>query len=461
MNQIISEIETINFQSHKSVRLELDAFTAFVGPSSAGKTVVERALSWVFYNDWDASYPNDSALPTTVRLKTASGYTIIRQRLGDKNTAKIVPPGAVEDDVQWFKDFGDEIPGVFDVINARPLSVGKVKLDLNFSRQDPDAKGQAKVFLIGESKPAKAQLLGRLYGAHVVNTMLRLMSKDKLDQGKRLKELEKDAAAARARLADYADLPAHEAALQRAERAQTDLGLIVGLKARIQQLRADFEAISGRRWLTRFDFAGLNARLAAYADLAGLRRQVRALIAEAAALRPRRWLLAADLAGVKKRLENVNDLVTLRGKISALTLSAKGLEGRRWLLKADLTGVRGRLALLADLHGLAARAAAAAAAERELRGRRVYSVDVPALKTRVTQLAELRDLKTRLWKNVTDTVALVGPRADLSRKLHDAQDHFRQELFAGGECPMCGADSPEVDPKEAYARIAQLTGAMK
>ncbi len=461
MSQIISQIETINFQSHKHVVLTLEPFTAFVGPSSAGKTVVERALSWVFYNDWDASYPNDSGQPTIVRITTPAGYTIIRQRLGDKNTAKIVPPGAVEDDVQWFKDFGDEIPGVFDIINARPLTVGKVKLDLNFSRQDPDSKGQAKVFLIGESKPAKAQLLGRLYGAHVVNTMLRLMGRDKLDQGKRLKELEKDAAAARARLSDYADLPAHETALLSAERAQAALGALLGLKTRIQQLRADFEAISGRRWLTRFDFATLSLRIGRLGELASLRRQVAGLVADAAALRPRRWLLAADLGRPKKTLENIVLLSQLRDKISALTLSGKAIEGRRWLLKADLAATRDRVALLAELRGLAARAAAVAAAAEDLRGRRVYSVDLPALKARVDQLAQLKDLKTRLWQNILAGTALVGPRSDLNRKLIDAQDHFRQELFSGGDCPVCGTTTPEVDPKDIYARINRLTGAMK
>jgi len=458
---ILNKIEIFNFQSHHHTVLELADFTAFVGPSSAGKTVVERALSWVFYNDWDASYPQDASYATMVRLTLGDGHRIVRVRLNDKNTARIIPPGMEEEEVQEFKDFGDEIPGVFDLLNCRPLTVGKVKLDLNFARQDPDAKGEARLFLIGETKPAKAQLLGRLYGAHVVNTMLRLMGKDKLEAGRRLKEAEKDALASRARLQDYADLPAHEAALQRAEDHIGELTAMVGLQGRIQALRAEFEAVSGRRWLTRFDFGVLRDRIGVLRGLADIRRQRAALLATAAAMADRRWLLAVDFPGIKNKLINAQELHALRGRINRLTLDEQGLRGRAWLLVADLPGVKAKLAALAALKAIAQRQAAAAAAAGALRDRPVYSVDTAALRGRLALLAELGSLRGQLRANLVAGAALAGPRADLRMKLANRQEAFREEIFAGGQCPLCNAESPAMDVAEISARINRLTGAIR
>lgn len=458
---IVKKIEIKNFQSHRHTVLELDNFSAFVGPSSSGKTVVERALSWVFYNDYDQSYPHVAGEPVSVALTLADGHRIIRMRLGDKNTAKIVPPGVDEEDVQPFKDFGDEIPGVFNLINVRPLTIGKVKLDLNFSRQDPDAKGQAKIFLLGESKPAKAQLLGRLYGAHVVNTMLRLMGRDKLDAGRRLKDLQKDADAAKARLADYADLDGHEAAVAAAEAALAAREALAGLRARARALRADFDAMAGRRWLTGFDFGTLRARIGVLGELLGVHRQVSLIRAAAAQVKDRRWLLAFDLTKTKNSLKKLTELKNLARVARANAAATAAQAGRDWLLKADLVATKVLVASLGALRAhqralsiLDAQAAALAASH-------ALNADTGALRGRLALLDELKGHRRALLAGVAKLPVLTLERANLARKLYTAQEAYRGELFAGGKCPVCGTDCPEIDVTDVRTRLNRLTGAMK
>jgi hypothetical protein len=200
----ITKIELQNFQSHKHTVLELALTTAFVGESNSGKSSVERALSWLFYNIWDPGYPQNPDKATGVAIVLKSGTVVARYRTGDKNRAVIRRAGQ---EPEKFKQFGDEIPGVFDLINTRVIQVNKRKINLNFSRQGDS------IFMIGESRPSKAHWLGRLYGAHVINSMLRLMGSDRKELDKKQASLDKELTAAMERLKGYDDLPDQEASI--------------------------------------------------------------------------------------------------------------------------------------------------------------------------------------------------------------------------------------------------------
>ena len=400
----IKSLALNNFQSHTSSLLELAELTAFVGPSSSGKSSTERGMLWLFFGDWDAAYPADNSIPTTVAVTLSDGTQISRSRLGDKQTAKITVPGEPDRD---FKDFGSEIPGVFDLINLRPIIAGKEKVYLNFAHQEPK-----RPFLVGDTKPAKAQLIGRLYGAHVVNAMLRLLNKDKLELGRSVKEKDADLQAVAVQRAGYNGLDAREAAVKAARAAYDEAAALETLQAKVAGLRAEAAALRDRRWLVGYDFATLRAALGSLDALAAIRTQAAAYTGCIRDMQPRRWLLGRSPAAAGELVAELANLESAKTRLSAIATELARLSSTpRWLF--DATGLRIKLAEHAELERL-----------------------------NVALMAQIRAVKSTEEANSLN-----------KSRYADAQERLKA---ASGECPLC---HQSVDAATALELAAQLVKA--
>lgn len=401
----INQIELTNFQSHKHTLLDLSDMTAFVGLSSAGKSAVERSLLWIFYGDWNDAYPSDQALATRASVRTASGYHIVRQRMGDKQKAWIIPPGKEEGDVQPFRDFGYEIPGVFDIINLRPIITGKDKVYLNFAHQEPK-----RPFLVGDTKPAKAQLIGRLYGAHVVNAMLRLLNKDKLELSRRVKAKDDDLLALQRGIDGYAGLDARQTAVNAARIAFDESEALQALKAQVDALRAGVGAIQGRRWLTAYDFAAIRARLSELDDLESIRTMVSIAESIFKQIKPRRWLLSRSTAPLAEAAKELSELEALRTRLAA---------------------VETQLMSISSSSG--------------------HQFNASELKKAMSEFAELEVLNLALSRNFVNQRNADDIALQLEEVWKSAQDRLCKEMFSSGSCPLCFA---AVDPALAGGGLA-------
>jgi hypothetical protein len=224
---IIKSIELQNFQIHKHTRLNMAGFTAIMGPSSAGKSSILRGLDWLFYGDWDKTYPNDPLKATAVAIELEDGTRIIRMRRDNENQAAIIKG----DKTKKFKAFGETIPGIFELINIRPIKLGQKTVNLNISRQDDP------IFMVNESRPTKAQWLGRLYGAHILSAMLRLMNKDKRDSEASRRLYQKRVELLEGQLKSFGDAKFTETALNN---TKTSLKLLEKLDV-CMDLRRDIE----------------------------------------------------------------------------------------------------------------------------------------------------------------------------------------------------------------------------
>ena len=258
---VIKKISLRGFQAHEKLDLELGDFSAVVGPSSAGKSSILRALMWLLYGEWDKTYPRDQDKETAVAIQLENGTTYIRIRKGAKNTAHIRRPGQKS---VCYQDFGDFIPGLLEELNVRPIKVGTARINLNFSNQDDP------IFIIHESKPTKAQWLGRLYGAHVINNMLRLMSKDKRTAEAERLAAKDEVRELRDRMKSYDGIEEQISDLDKTKNSVYKLNTMYECRGSLKAILRDSEWLRNRKGILKADTDGLKRDITRLGALSGL-----------------------------------------------------------------------------------------------------------------------------------------------------------------------------------------------
>jgi DNA repair protein SbcC/Rad50 len=405
---IIKKIELKNFQSHRNTTIELAALTALTGPSSSGKSAVERGLSWLFYNDWDKTFPQDPDEPTAVAITLADGTVIARFRKGEKNRAAIKVPGQ---NPQKFKDFGEEVPGIFDLVNVREIKVAKRKINLNFSRQHDG------LFMIGESRPAKAQWLSRLYGANVVNGMLRMMAADKKDAEKELKGTQDDLERASVKLEGFRDLEAQESALAAASGLLKSLQDLYSMRDQIVDIKAAIDSIRSRYWLVKYDFDSLRDKLHDLGDLSDLNSKLDVLTTDKLKLSERRHILGYDFKKLKVMVEELQDLRDINSALIEQQKRQVVIDRSRPILDADPGRIR---RMLADLEEL-----------------KIIRMD-------------LDEASEDLEQARAGILALESKHEALGKTL-------KEVLLSDGRCPVCSMKPRKPDPTKMLQNIRALS----
>jgi hypothetical protein len=358
MNTTIEYIELVNFQSHyPKTRIDLADFTALVGQSSSGKTAIMRGLGWLFYGDWDERFPFNTDEVTAVAIGLTSGARIVRMRRGDENKAIVTVPGNPEP--FKYKDFGYQIPGIFDLINVRPIVSGKQKVNLNFSTQDDP------VFMVSDqySKPAKAQWLGRLYGAHVVNNMLRLMAKDKKDATHKVELEDVQLSAYTKQIATFDDLDAKEALLAAAEADMAQVKKLESLSMEIYTYRNKVEQLAGRAWIMKLDTKRIHAAIEKLGQVERIKWELDKLALIDAQCAGKAALMDVDLRKLRLDIDVLARLTKVSDNAVAYAIQATKIKAKRHILSFDATGAKMDLR---QLEALTILKLGIAAAEKEL-----------------------------------------------------------------------------------------------
>ncbi len=314
MSLKIRHVDIQNFQGYVRWRIPLTGFTIMVGKSSSGKTSVFRALRFLAYGEWEADYPHDPEKSTAVAVEFEDGTRVIRMRKPDGKNLAAISKG---DESVKYHSFGDIIPGIQRLINVAPIDIGTKKINLNFSQQDDPT------FMLSESKPAKAQWIGRLYGAHIITQVLRDMAKDKKNAEMRRKEAEKRLKGLQEEMGAYATLEQQEAILGEARALLGALGELQACVPVTRQLEALRQSYERDRHAAEVDTREIRQELEEYSALSLLRSELLTHLRTRALMRLQAKTMDVDAAALRSSVETLGNLYALRRDVQEYQEAAK------------------------------------------------------------------------------------------------------------------------------------------
>jgi len=335
---LIRQITLKNFQAHAALTIDLSEFTGIVGQSSSGKTAILRALAWLFYGDWDPTYPNDPEKETAVAIRLEDGTVIGRFRRGKKNRAAVKMPDGT---VLKYEDFGEHIPGVLDMLRLAPIKIGTREVNLNFSMQDDP------IFMVTETGPTRAQWLGRLYGAHIINHMLRLMVTDKRRLESEKKTLEADSESLRSRVAGYKGLDSMQTNVSLARGLLERLSGMEGCRDDLSIVYREHEALRSKQGLLAADTVSIRIDLVNLEALEGLRKLRDEIRVAEVAVASKKHVLGLNPVEIRHDLDRLRTLQSvadeLRSVESRSVVTKSGLKKASAAHAEALAGIKGHL----------------------------------------------------------------------------------------------------------------------
>lgn len=340
MSLKLKYIDLQNFQSHKRSRIPLTDFTIMVGQSRAGKTSVFRAMQFLLYGEWDPTYSNDTTKATAVAVEFENGTRVLRIRKDNQNQAAVIRDG----ETTKYRSFGSTIPGIQSLINARPIEIGAKTVNLNFSLQDDP------VFMVSEARPAKAQWIGRLYGAHLITQMLREMAKDKKNTDSRRKDAEGRLQELEKEFHSYDTVEEQEALLKEATALVSTYEFAQECKIQATMLDATRDSFNRDKWVEAVDTKGLRGNLERLAALLLLKADLDTFIESKKELKSQAKILKIDTVTMKEEVKTLNDLLQVKIDLEHLKVVKEQQEVVRGTTVEELTTTRTSLnkAILSD-----------------------------------------------------------------------------------------------------------------
>ena len=155
-----------NFQSHQNTTINFHpGMNVIVGSSDEGKSAVIRALAAVLQNDVNTSYVRhgEDCFEVTAEFDDGSSITRIK---GAKVNKYIV-------NGEEFERLGDSMPKkVVEVLGNASVFIDDNEIPVTISKQGVEP------FLLSESAPVRAKMLGMISGLDVIDRALREMQKD-------------------------------------------------------------------------------------------------------------------------------------------------------------------------------------------------------------------------------------------------------------------------------------------
>ena len=206
----ITKIQLENFQSHQKTAIEIapnGQLTVIVGPSDTGKTVILRALRWVFYNQPQGSdFIRAGATYARVTVEFASGHIVVRHRSTGSINRYLV-------NGETYEGFGGSVPlEIQDVTGVRPVTIGDMDLTLNLAEQlDGPFLGRSI------SAGARAKVLGKLAGTEEIDLAGKRLGTDLFRSNQEEKRLKASLVETRDKIAGYDYLPAMKQKIEKLE----------------------------------------------------------------------------------------------------------------------------------------------------------------------------------------------------------------------------------------------------
>lgn len=212
MMKKIIRLETENFQAHAFTVLDLSSgLNVIVGPSDQGKSALIRSLCWLIYNEpRGTEFIRRGTTICRVKVVLDSGEIIVRERSSSKN--RYIYYSAVGKE-HIFEGFGSTVP----LEIAKVLQMPKIVLDTDKSISLNLSSQLESPFLLEESGTARAKMLGRLTGVHIVDSALRQTINDTSQLIQEEKKADRDLEEIRQKLTEYEELADLEKTLTESE----------------------------------------------------------------------------------------------------------------------------------------------------------------------------------------------------------------------------------------------------
>lgn len=201
---MLESIKVRNFQSLHKIDLELAPFTTIVGASSSGKSAFIRACQLLTQNRRGTAFITHGEQTAQVIAKTQNGTVSIKRSKTSTgpNEYTIIPENG--EPQTWTKLHGETPEEVTKFLNIPPHK-------LNVASQfDPP-------YLLSESAPEAARILGSLTNVHVIMEASRESNKRKLAASAEARKDKAELAKIKERLPEFAALKAEEKSIDEAE----------------------------------------------------------------------------------------------------------------------------------------------------------------------------------------------------------------------------------------------------
>lgn len=239
----LKRITIENFQSHKKTVIEpapAGQLTVIVGPSDTGKTVIIRALRWLFYNQPQGiDFIRTGATFARVTVEYESGHKVIRERTVSTNRYKIIAPDA--NTPQVFEGFGNSVPlEVQEITGIRPVRIGDENYLLNLAEQlDGPFLGAKQI-----SSPARAKVLGKLAGTEEIDLAGQEVGTDLYRRGQDEKRLKSEIAALEGQIKQFDYLPALKEKVEQLQEIMASVKTAQERKTKLENLRFSLETVN-------------------------------------------------------------------------------------------------------------------------------------------------------------------------------------------------------------------------
>lgn len=202
---MLDSIKVRNFQSLHKVDLELAGFTVIVGASSSGKSAFIRACQLLTQNKRGTAFITQGEQTAQVIAKTQNGTVSIKRSntSAGPNEYTIIPENG--EPQTWTKLHGETPEEVTKFLNIPPHK-------LNVASQfDPP-------YLLSDSAPEAARILGSLTNVHVIMKASQESNKRKLSANADLKKDKQELATIKERLPEFARIKKDAEKLDHAEK---------------------------------------------------------------------------------------------------------------------------------------------------------------------------------------------------------------------------------------------------
>jgi hypothetical protein len=275
-----------------------------------------------------------------VAIEFETGTRVLRIRKDAHTQAAIIRNG----ETTKFKSFGATIPGIHALINARPIEIGPKSVNLNFSLQDDPS------FMLSEARPVKAQWIGRLYGAHVINQMLREMAKDKKNTDSKRGDAEDDLKSLEEELASYRSIEEQEALLGQAEAFLGSYSFFKECQQEANTIEVLQNSLNRDKWVADIDTAEIRSSLEQLSALTLVRTECLEFIKHKTVLKKAAKAMTIDAKELRAQVASLAELIQIKDDLEhigvikgqqdvAASLTAAGLKAAKTeLAKALLSG---------------------------------------------------------------------------------------------------------------------------
>ena len=416
-----------NFQSHQKTVIEfalVDGLTVIVGPSDTGKTVIIRALRWLFYNQPQGmEFVRTGASFARVTLEYESGHKVIRERTVSTNRYKIVYPDREGPEV--FEGFGNSVPlEVQEITGVRPVRIGDENFLLNLSEQlDGPFLGTKQI-----SSPTRAKVLGKLAGTEEIDLAGQEVGTDLYRRNQDEKRLGKEIAGLKEQIKQYDYLPALKETIEQLQQILDATKAAQERKTKLENLR--FSLATTTQNITQCDqvierWKDLNAAALLVAGVENAKQRRDSLIN----LRHQKETAEAGIRDAEitisrfMYLPEVEDMVVM---VETLSPQLKALKDAKMALVKIRTLQSG-----ADL----------------VLNRWAKLGEMERARDQVVELAErkriLIGLRQQLKTAEENTTTARQDAVVWEQRVAELEGAYRDALLAAGVCPTCGSEVTE------------------